>query len=101
MLAGAGANIAVQIGNEGVLVVDTGVAATRDKVLAAIRKLSDKPIRWIVNTSADPDHSGGNEKISQAGITVNGNPAAIIAHEDRDVSLDHRTSSQYLLRRRA
>ena len=81
MLVGAGANIAVQIGNEGVLVVDTGVAATREKVLAAIRKLSTKPIRWIINTSADPDHTGGNETISQAGETVNGNPAAIIAHE--------------------
>jgi glyoxylase-like metal-dependent hydrolase (beta-lactamase superfamily II) len=81
MLVGAGANIAVQIGEEGVLVVDTGAAATREKVLAAIRKLSTKPIRWIVNTSADPDHTGGNETVSQAGETVNGNPAAIIAHE--------------------
>jgi len=81
MLVGAGANIAVQIGDEGVLVVDTGVAASREKVLAAIRKLSTKPIRWIINTSADPDHTGGNETISQAGETVNGNPAAIIAHE--------------------
>jgi cyclase len=81
MLVGAGANIAVQIGEEGVLVVDTGVTPMREKVLAAIRKLSTKPIRWIINTSADADHTGGNETISQAGETVNGNPAAIIAHE--------------------
>ena len=81
MLVGAGANIAVQVGEEGVLVVDTGTTASRDKVLAAIRKLSTKPIRWIINTSADLDHTSGNEKISQAGVTVNGNPAAIIAHE--------------------
>ena len=81
MLVGAGANIAVQIGADGVLVVDTGAAAARDKVLAAIRKLSSRPIRWIINTSADIDHTGGNEKISQAGMTVNGNPAAIVAHE--------------------
>jgi glyoxylase-like metal-dependent hydrolase (beta-lactamase superfamily II) len=81
LLVGAGANIAVQIGDEGVLVVDTGAAASREKVLAAIRKLSSKPIRWIINTSADGDHTGGNETISQAGETVNGNPAAIIAHE--------------------
>ena len=81
MLVGVGANIAVQIGDEGVLVVDTGSAATRDQVLAAVRRLSDRPIRWIINTSADADHTGGNETISQAGITVNGNPAAIIAHE--------------------
>jgi cyclase len=81
MLVGAGANVAVQIGDEGVVVVDTGTAQTREKVLAAIRQLSTKPIRWIVNTHADPDHTGGNETISQAGMTVNGNPAAIVAHE--------------------
>jgi glyoxylase-like metal-dependent hydrolase (beta-lactamase superfamily II) len=82
MLVGAGANVAVQIGEEGILVVDTGSAATREAVLAAIRRLSDKPIRWIINTSADAEHNGGNETISQAGMTVNGNPAAIIAHEN-------------------
>ena len=81
MLIGAGANIAVQTGEEGVLIVDTGVGDMRDDVLAAVRQLSDKPIRWLVNTHADVDHTGGNETISQAGITVNGNPAAIIAHE--------------------
>jgi glyoxylase-like metal-dependent hydrolase (beta-lactamase superfamily II) len=80
-LVGAGANVAVQIGDDGVLVVDTGGAARRTDLLAAIRQLTDKPIRWIVNTSADADHTGGNETISQAGVTVNGNPAAIIAHE--------------------
>ncbi|HEY7673273.1 MAG TPA: MBL fold metallo-hydrolase [Gammaproteobacteria bacterium] len=81
MLIGAGANIAVQTGDDGVLVVDTGTRAAAADVLAAIRRLSDKPIRWIINTQADADHTGGNETISQAGITVNGNPAAIVAHE--------------------
>ncbi len=82
MLIGAGANVAVQIGGDGVLVVDTGSAATREHVLAAIRRLSSGPIRWIVNTSADADHTGGNETVSQAGMTVNGNPAAIVSHEN-------------------
>lgn len=82
MLVGADANVAVQIGEEGVLVVDTGGAATREAVLAVIRALTDRPIRWIVNTNADTEHTGGNETISQAGLTVNGNPAAIIAHEN-------------------
>ena len=81
MLIGAGANIAVQVGDDGVLVVDTGVPEMREDVLAAIRRLSDKPIRWIINTHAHSDHTGGNETISQAGMTVNGNPAAIIGHE--------------------
>jgi len=78
---GAGANVAVQIGDEGVVVVDPGNAASRDKVLAAIRQLSTKTIRWIINTSADADHTGGNATVSQAGMTVNGNPAAIVANE--------------------
>ena len=82
MLTGAGANVAVQVGDEGVLVVDTGATASREALLAAVKKLSDRPIRWIINTSADLDHTGGNETISQAGLTVNGNPAAIIAHEN-------------------
>jgi glyoxylase-like metal-dependent hydrolase (beta-lactamase superfamily II) len=65
-----------------VLVVDTGAAASREALLAAIRRLTDKPIRWIVNTNGDLDHTGGNETVSQAGQTVNGNPAAIVAHEN-------------------
>jgi glyoxylase-like metal-dependent hydrolase (beta-lactamase superfamily II) len=82
LLTGAGANVAVQVGDEGVLVVDTGAAASREALLAAVKKLSDRPIRWIINTSADLDHTGGNETISQAGMTVNGNPAAIVSHEN-------------------
>lgn len=81
MLIGGGANVVVSVGDEGVLVVDTGAAAATDNILAAIRGLSKKEIRWIVNTTLDPDHIGGNERISNAGRTVNGNPAAIIAHE--------------------
>jgi len=82
LLAGAGANVAVQVGDEGVLIVDTGATASREALLAAVKKLSDRPIRWIINTSADLDHTGGNETISQAGLTVNGNPAAIVSHEN-------------------
>jgi glyoxylase-like metal-dependent hydrolase (beta-lactamase superfamily II) len=82
LIAGAASNVVVQIGDDGILVVDTGGAGTATEVLAAIRALSDKPIRWVVNTHAHPDHTGGNETISQAGVTVNGNPAAIIAHEN-------------------
>jgi cyclase len=72
MLVGAGANIAVQVGNTGVLLVDTGLAAMGDKVLAAVRTLSDKPIRYIVDTTDDPDHAGGNEAIAKTGSTITG-----------------------------
>ena len=66
MLTGAGGNIAVQIGDEGVVMVDTGVAAASDAVLAAIRALTDKPIKYIINTHAHADHVGGNEAIVKA-----------------------------------
>ena len=81
-LAGGASNVAVQVGPDGVLVVDTGGEETADAVLAAIRTLSDGPIRWMVNTHAHRDHTGGNTTVSQAGVTLNGNPAAIIAHEE-------------------
>ena len=64
MLAGAGGNITVQVGRDGVLLVDTGVAAMTDKVLAAIRTLSNRQITYIVNTNDRSDHIGGNENIA-------------------------------------
>ncbi len=68
MLVGDGGNITVQVGDQGTLVVDTGAGKLSDKVLAAIRKLSDNPIQFIVNTSFHPDHTGGNVKIRAAAI---------------------------------
>jgi len=82
MIVGAGANIAVQVGDDGVVVVDTGNGQLTDKVLAAIRSLSKNEIRWIINTEFDRDHAAGNEAISKVGRTVNGNPAAVVAHEN-------------------
>ena len=83
VIVGAGANIVVQVGEDGILVVDTGAAGTSEKVLSAIKALApEKEIRWMVNTTFRPDHTGGNEPISKAGRTVNGNIAAIISHEN-------------------
>jgi cyclase len=72
LIAGAGGNIAVQIGAMGVVVVDTGSGAVSDKVIAAVRKLSDKPLQYIINTHYDPDFTGGNEAIRKAGTTITG-----------------------------
>lgn len=95
LIAGAGGNIAVQTGDDGVLVVDTGLPENAERVLAAIRSLSDKPIRFIVNTHVHPDHMGGNETIGAAGFNegfrdrLRSEPIIpIIAHE----SMLHRLS---------
>lgn len=96
VIAGAGGNIGVQIGPDGVVLVDAGRADAADRVLAAIRKLTDKPIRYIINTNADADHVGGNARVAQAGKTffnvqgprtemakamTNGGAAAILASD--------------------
>jgi cyclase len=92
MIVGAGGNIAVQTGKDGVLLVDTGLAQNADKVLAEVRKLSNGTIRTIINTHVHADHTGGNAKISAAGSEIVGgnfagqvaraSPAVIIAHEN-------------------
>ena len=116
MLIGAGANIAASVGRDGVLLVDSGNQKMADDVLAAVKRLQKnvnsvqlplgyaaetrssvtrntveppKPIRYIINTSLDPDHVGGNAKISVTGDTISGgnvgnyapSGAAILAHE--------------------
>ena len=82
LLVGAGANVVVQTGPEGVLVVDSGAEAHAEKLLAAIRGVSDAPIRWVVNTSFLPNHVGGNALLAKRGETTTGNPLPIVAHEN-------------------
>src|SRR5581483_2207385 len=72
MLVGAGGNIAVQTGKDGVLLVDAGLEQSADKVLDTVRGLSKGTIRYIIDTHFHPDHVGGNEKISKAGRTIAG-----------------------------
>ncbi len=70
LVAGSGANVIVQVDADGLLLVDTSVSAMSEKVLAAIRTVSDKPIRHIINTSADEHHTSGNESLSNAGRNI-------------------------------
>ena len=73
MLVGDGGNIAVQSGNEGVLVVDSGAGRLSDKVIAAIKTLSNKPIQFILNTSFHPDYTGGNARLHAVGADPDAN----------------------------
>jgi glyoxylase-like metal-dependent hydrolase (beta-lactamase superfamily II) len=72
MLTGAGGNVTIQAGSDGVLVVDTQYAQMSEKLLAAIRTISTGPIRYIIDTHVHPDHIGGNENIKKAGATIAG-----------------------------
>ena len=128
MVAGAGGNITLSVGLDGVLLVDSGSAAMTDKVITEIRRLQrevgsryeetlnfgaetrstleseraapapPKPIRFIINTSVDPDHYGGNERIAKQGRTLTGGnvagdlrsvveSAAIYSHENAQLRM--------------
>jgi glyoxylase-like metal-dependent hydrolase (beta-lactamase superfamily II) len=67
MLVGDGGNIVVQTGDEGAFVVDSGEGKLSEKVIAAIRQLTPRPIQFIANTSVHAEHVGGNAKLSAAG----------------------------------
>ncbi len=91
MLAGPDGNSAVSVGDWGVMVVDTQTAEYADQIIAKIREITKEPIRYVVDTSADPNKVGGNTPISRAGAPVTGgnlgrvafeNGATIIAHEN-------------------
>ena len=67
MIVGAGANITIQVGEEALLVVNTGATGRGKDVLAAIRTISDKPVSYIVDTSGDEDVIGGNHDVGEGG----------------------------------
>jgi glyoxylase-like metal-dependent hydrolase (beta-lactamase superfamily II) len=94
VVLGAGSNIAVQLGNLGSILVDTGTAQNAEQVLAAVRQLTPRPVRYIINTHSHPDHVGGNERIGASGVPLSGRGVAqvgagnaapraeIISHEE-------------------
>ena len=83
-----GSNVTAHVGEDGVILVDSGPAETADKVVQAVKAISNQPIRLILNTSAHPDHVGGNEKVAAAGQQLNPDAfsdepqATILAHEN-------------------
>ena len=75
MLAGAGGNIGVSVGDDGVFIIDDQFAPLSEKIMAAIGELSDKPVSYVINTHWHGDHTGGNEAMGASG-------AVIVAHEN-------------------
>ena len=75
MLTGQGGNIGISIGEDGVFMIDDQFARLSEKILIAIRKLSDKPIKILVNTHYHGDHTGGNVNFQKEGATI-------IAHDN-------------------
>jgi cyclase len=72
MLVGGGANVTAQVGSEGVMLVDAGAPGQTAKILAALRHVTKKPLRYLVNTSADLDKIGGNADVVKAAGGVSG-----------------------------
>src|SRR5690349_24708101 len=70
MIAGAGGNIGVQIGSDGIVLVNAGAEAASGQVLAALKNLTKLPIRYIIDANADADFVGGNEKLAKSGFTI-------------------------------
>ncbi|RZN84777.1 MAG: MBL fold metallo-hydrolase [Winogradskyella sp.] len=75
VLFGAGGNIGVSVGDDGVFVIDDQFAPLSEKILAEIKTLSDKPLKFLVNTHWHGDHTGGNVNMAKAGATI-------IAHDN-------------------
>ena len=75
MLMGRGGNVGISTGEDGLYIIDDQVKPVTKELLQAIRKISDKPIRFVINTHYHADHTGGNETIGGAG-------AVVIAHDN-------------------
>jgi glyoxylase-like metal-dependent hydrolase (beta-lactamase superfamily II) len=94
LIVGDGGNMTAQVGDDGVMLVDSQAGRQTEKILAALQRLSAKPIRYVVNTHVHADHVGGNAALAEAGSTRTGGvvvgqigagvieTAAIVAHEN-------------------
>lgn len=88
MLKGAGGNVGISVGDDGVFMIDDQFAPLSEKLQNAIKTVSDKPVKFLVNTHFHGDHSGGNANFEAAG-------ALIVAHDNvrKRLAADERTAS--------
>ncbi|MEQ8408303.1 MAG: MBL fold metallo-hydrolase [Gammaproteobacteria bacterium] len=84
-LEGAGGNIGVTIGEDGIVMIDDQFAPLTDRIVAAIRELSDQEIRFLINTHVHGDHTGGNENMGRMGVLI-------LARDEVRVRLESQTS---------
>src|SRR5207237_6822006 len=88
VIFGAGGNVTVHVGEDGVILVDSGSEAMAARTLAAVQAITKAPIRMIIDTSADPEHVGGNDKVGVAGVPINPDNftdeerATVLSHEN-------------------
>ncbi len=85
VITGAGGNVVVWSGNEGVVLVDTGLAASSAALVDAVTRISAAPVRFVINTNGHADHAGGNQAFARKG-------AVIIGHESLRESSGRDTS---------
>jgi len=85
MLEGSGGNIGVLVGNDGIIIIDDQFAPLTEKIKTALSKISNKPVRFVINTHFHGDHAGGNENFGSQG-------AIILAHDN----VRKRLSADYL-----
>jgi glyoxylase-like metal-dependent hydrolase (beta-lactamase superfamily II) len=85
LIAGAGSNIVAQVGPIGVVLVDSGSTEAAPRVLAALRRITPLPVRYIINTSMDRDHVGGNQVLTASGLSIL--PGAVVAGAGLDDAL--------------
>jgi glyoxylase-like metal-dependent hydrolase (beta-lactamase superfamily II) len=71
-IEGSGGNIGLFTGPDGVFLIDDQYAPLTDKIVAAIRRVSDQPVRFLINTHMHPDHTGGNENFGKLGALIFG-----------------------------
>ena len=110
LIAGAGSNIVAQIGPIGVILVDSGTTEAAPRVLAAIRRLTPLPVRYIISTSMDRDHVGGNDLLTASGLSIlpgavaagaglsdtlvsNAGKASVLAHENVQTRMSEATGA--------